>query len=444
MKTRCVRPLSWVLVLAVPLLSCGAAHQPQHTSSLAEDGKVSTLLGLAHDAVMHREWWTAEVLLDSVLEAEPGHRKAHLTRACVALERGDFERAREIIDDAKPSADEAEFRVLERVIEHRVAGVGWLESLRLAWNAEGRPDLEEAPGLFGTWRLPELPEEDAWLRKHPASDERARSIFAVLAPPSSWSRAHVMETLQRIEDAGIGAALLDVAARSEGKVDAGADVRVDQVRKAAARLESLHPESMQFPLAALLVGVHETTPLSTPEIAELERIGTLARARTDHFEALFHEAHRVFSRAGVRESDSLAFMAAVSSVAGESTWKLQKRAQASRSLDEVERARASAAVWQIGVAQTRMPTMVEKLLGAILMEAAATLADDARRKVDAEAALRSYRQTLAEANKLHISGWPLPSLSEEVRDGYVGGEYDFMVRMVRSHGAAEETGAPAP
>ncbi len=415
-------------VIAAVSLSCGGA--PHTTADLLGEAEERELLDAAFDAAIERQWKDARVRLARILESQAQHPRALFTLACVALEEGRYEEAAQHIAALAPAAENSEAEVLAGLLKARRSGAEWSSALSSAWHEAGRPDLEKSSIIFEP-RIPDFWDDPLEARFVASSDATERHLLAISSAGSPWAKDHALRSLLEVDDPGLAVALMEVNSPLDEGPGEKAREKEALIRQAAARMAVRHPDSMQFPLVALLVGGDKGQPFSATDWQELERIATLPHARTPHYEPLYLAVRQALQAAGIKNSAGKAVGASVMSLSGPFSWHLRLRAKlAGDSVSEEQRAQRASALWAIGLAHIRLPTILEKLQGSVLLRTAAMLSGDPSRIREAEETLDAARRTLSEFNKLRVDGWPLPSLADEVLLGFVRAEYETMKRMV--------------
>lgn len=400
-----MRFLAVLATLSVMAAGCQHAAKNPHVSS-SEAGALDTeVLDRARLAVEIRDWEGARTSISAVLKNAPGNPKALLLGACLALEEGDFDRARSHADRLSEAGYPVESRMLKSLAASRGADVDWIEAFSRAWAEAGRPDLQESV-LFDFGHVESgngfrLPLQTLAAEAVTADD---RAVWALLEIEETWARDLVETALPDLTESGVAYAVLSALHRSDD-----AENR-DALRSTAATFTRRHPESMQFALMAVLFGRERGQPLTTDELAGIERASRLPLARLDHVAAHHARAVRLFSEARHPLPAALAF----------SSWSEGLGQVASEvlvqgdvpGLSPAERLRLGESLWRIGHAFARLPTFMEALTGNALARRGANLVSDERRADVARRAFEEMRSLYLDWSRSHMAGWPLPALRE--------------------------------
>jgi hypothetical protein len=324
---------------------------------------------LAARAAAEGDLGLARQEITAALAETPDHAPSLLVLACISLEAGALQEAREVIARLRTLAPaQPEPRLLQQLLENRerASPVGWGQAFLDAWTELGRPDLQGSRLLPETVLVtPEDPVlEEAWSR---ASSSRARFTLALVLPTLSEER--VRWGLQQVP-------VLDDSALLVGAFDMLNDKRLPVslrqeaapvLRQRLAQLAETSPQAMWLRLFHLMAGTEAETPLGPQELDALESISVLATWRDDAFMRTFLEARHRLKELAVPNSSGAAFLVAERTLGHRGALLLLKRAAATREqLAEDVRRRLGRMLWRMGSRLSEQSSLLETTVGAQL------------------------------------------------------------------------------
>ena len=410
-----------LLLLALALASPGCTSLPAKSSappaSEAQpslDPESALLSMSAARLAAQGDLVPARAQLERLPEAQRQAPATRFLQACIALEAGEFATVDALLAGWKEPAPEVRLLQHLATLRREQPGLDWRSAFLQAWRAVGRPDFQHSSLLPPSWDVffgtEDSGRAQAWSR---ARTDESRFLLALMQPEADHVRAALQHPPDRLPPE-----FLITAADTFLKPSLPEDVRAQATRWLRDRFTQLaaaHPDSLQYPALALLLGTSLTAPF-TPE--ELQRIDVLSRRSTwrqmDSL-TLYRAALGPLKETGLSRqmAQSYAYTIVVGTLAGPASWVLQKRAEASQdSLSAEERQRLGEALGRIGERLAAENSLVEHLIGlAVMKRGAITLGDLPRQ---AELILRQQEEgrLMGATSRLVLSRWPLASLAD--------------------------------
>ncbi|QSQ26652.1 sel1 repeat family protein [Pyxidicoccus parkwayensis] len=420
-----------------------ASRHSGEESILDQNGAVKNLehveLQAAIEAARFGRKGRAEELLRRVEGSAPElKRKVAFVRACLALDAGELERARELMSGLP---DAPAVRVLGRLVEARKAGVkSWTPAMTRAWVAEGRPDLR------GSFFLPSTRElEHDWgncgtprERRSPSPEMDAVNGFLqeysdTLAPLATApvSDGMLAQAITRVEDARLAVRLaaLEVLTRP-ALTEAQRKKAWPIAERHLARLAEEHPDNLFFKLWATLGPTKEGPPLTEQLVDRLEAMVAL------RFQPPLREVYDAFrtvqDQAG--EDRAPAFSASISVLLGPRYTEAAKTWEEQAKTAEPElRQRLGRALVALGKRISEGGWMVHVFQGAsVTKRGAAMIGSEQDAKAASELMARGRRFYGGVDTLGAMGSWPLSAFTAEWLDRVSTEELTFYTELAEA------------
>ena len=384
-------------------------------SSSPPSGGSHTLL--AARAAAEGDLGLARQEITAALAETPDHASALLVLACISLEAGALQEAREVIFRLRTLAPaQPEPWLLQKLLENRqrASPLGWGQAFLDAWTGLGRPDLQGSRLLPETVLVtPEDPVlEEAWSR---ASSSRARFTLALVLPTLSEERARWgLQQVPVLDDSALLVGAFDML--SDKRLPASLRQEAAPVlRQRLAQLAETAPQAMWLRLFHLMAGTEGETPLGPRELDALESISVLPTWRDDAFMRTFLEARHRLQELAVPNSRGAAFLVAERTLGHRGALLLLKRAAATREqLAEDVRRRLGRMLWRMGSRLSEQSSLLETTVGALLMASGATSMRHGGDQRAAFAREDEVHAAVMTSLRAALDRWPLHSLQEEL------------------------------
>lgn len=412
------RRLALVLLLALSVpVACASSSGVSRAATLAHTGDLAQAQGE----------------LARLSEAQRQAPSVRFLSACLALESGDLDSAEQALRGWNPS-EQPEVRMLQQLITARrqQPALDWRKAFLQAWRDAGQPDLRTSSLLppESSSEPTETALERAWSRPLP-DDARFLVDLELKATPerATFVLQHLSNTLPpEFTLATVDFLLKDNALPGDVRAR-----RTAALRERFTQLSAAHPDAMEFPLLALLLGTSPTAPFTAEELERLEAASQRGAWRPTDFFTLHQSALQPLEAAGLSHSEARtrAFELAVGAIVSEVPWLLQRRAQASASVLPPESLQGlGQTLGRIGERLGTQSTLVEHGVGITVMKKGAELSGDPARKQQVEQLGARWRGIYAGLLRTAASRWPLHSLEEAMIDAALHDEFAHLQDFV--------------
>jgi hypothetical protein len=365
----------------------------------------------------------------AALAEAPDHAPALLVLACISLETGALQDAREVIVRLRTLAPEQpEPWLLQKLLEsrQRASPVGWGQAFLEAWTELGRPDLQGSRLLpKAVFVPPEVPVlEDVWRR---ASSERARLTLSLVHPNPPEERIRwVLQQVPALDDSALLVGVFDMLSDKRLSVSLRQEA-APVLRQRLAQLAEAFPRSMQLHLLQLVVGTEGDAPLGPEELDALESISVLPSWKEESFSRTFLRARQLFKEMALPDPSGAAFMVAERALGHRGVFLLLRRAAASRErLSEDVLRRMGRMLWRVGSRLAEQSSLLENTVGASLMASGATRMRHGRDQRAAFARQDEVHAAVMTSLRVALDRWPLHSLTEELLESRARGEVTWL------------------
>ncbi|MBZ4421313.1 tetratricopeptide repeat protein [Myxococcus sp. RHSTA-1-4] len=373
----------------------------------------------AASAAMERDLATARTELAFVLERLPEDPRALYVLACVELEAGrhdEASRALTRLERAAPGTPEV--AILRDLATARGLHpeLGWRQPFLQAWRRHGSPDFQEAHLLpqdlmeWGTFQV----DEALWRRA--ASSVEARLVLLLLDLPEAGSERWrwLVQQLPGLEDPALSVMVIE-ALRSRTPPEPLRTELEEAARQNLARLVKAHPRDMQLRLLATLGSTSPETPFTPKELLALETAAGAPDWRQRSFQQVYQQVRTRLETLGMKNPGPAAFSAAVWYLGGGGPPLLRQRAKASREkLSHAELKRLSDLVERVGVCLSEQSTLLEHMVGLMLMGSAAEWMEDTLKLQHVQAQRAAARRLMHGSRRVSSGSFPLRSLMDEL------------------------------
>ncbi|RJS13961.1 hypothetical protein DRW03_35630 [Corallococcus sp. H22C18031201] len=338
--------------------------------------------------------------------------RALFEQACRALEEGAIDNADataarlHVVAPGRP-----EVGMLAALISQRRQSPdgNWVVAFVRAWNAAGRPNLQDSTLL----PVEESDDEGAgsgldWVRTTKADARLVVALAGGLLDEGQqrWLASHISEVSNPV--------LLRAAFEYFQGDALVPEVRGDALAVLRPRLVHLSrvvPTEMQTPLILLLQGRALDAPMTTGELEDLERVASLPDYRVTPLVQMHSEAEQLLKSMGVGRPELRAFSVSVSELALTGPYLLWRRAEmVGDTLSSPDRARLGHVLWDIGKRVAEESTLVERMVGLRLMRQGAELLNSSEMLKQVALATQQGKQVAGVSSALQFARWPLPSL----------------------------------
>lgn len=405
------RRLALVLLLALSfLVACSSSSGVLRAATLAHSGDLAQAQGE----------------LARLSQAQRQTPSARFLSVCLALESGDLDGAEQALRGWE-APEPPEVWMLQRLIAARrqQPALDWRKAFLQAWRDTGQPDLRESSLLppEPTFEPEEATLERAWSRPLP---DDARFLVALELKSTPERATFVLQHLSNALPPEFTLAAVDLLLSDKSLPG---DVRLQRttaLREHFTQLSAAHPDAMEFPLLALLLGTSPTAPFTAEDLERLEAASQRGTWRPTDFFTLYQSALQPFEAAGLSHSGARAraFALAVGAVVSDVPVLLPRRAQASASVLPPEQLqRLGRTLEHLGERLGAQSTLVEHGLGIAVMQKGAELREDPARYLQLDDLRAHWREIYAGLQRTAASRWPLHSLEEAMIDAALHDEF---------------------
>lgn len=366
------------------------------------------------------EWRVLELL-----SRAPSYAPALLLRACLAMERGEWERARkELRAPALEGTPEA--RLLLELVERRPRAADWRHAFFESWQAMGKPDFRES-GLLPA-RVPTFGLLDDPYQAFRRAGEEQQLLLAVLGMGIGLLKANLAWVLEQLAASESLALLLALHAQLSA-----ADVPeslIQELRpvlvKRLAQLTGPSPRTLQLALLPLTQATAATVPFERQELEQLERLVELPVWKQPSSEEVFLETREQLKGVLTAPGHHAWMIAAWAQNTLPCEWLLKRGQVSQEHLTLDEQRWMGRLLWQVGTRLRQERSQVEVEAGLRLQIFGSMLDQHNPSREESMAFWVEVGNLELALEQAALYRWPLASLQEEACEARARNELAWM------------------